>query len=125
MRLKKSDCHRHLILAYQSIKPTCQDYLCNKDFGTTTANTNQYEERLFMSTNHLAVRRRKVTTHIWMMVVIVLAMLTFAMISKALAFQGNGIGGIQGSANAAYAIGLWGDLPYSSIQASVGVPNLI
>jgi len=24
-----------------------------------------------------------------------------------------------------YAIGLWGDLPYSSIQASVGVPNLI
>jgi hypothetical protein len=60
-----------------------------------------------------------------MMVVIVLAMLTFAMISKTLAFQGNGIGGIQGSANAAYAIGLWGDLPYSSLQASVGVPNLI
>jgi hypothetical protein len=24
-----------------------------------------------------------------------------------------------------YAIGLWGDLPYSSIQATVGVPNLI
>lgn len=25
----------------------------------------------------------------------------------------------------AYAIGLWGDLPYSALQASVGVPNLI
>lgn len=28
-------------------------------------------------------------------------------------------------ANSAYAIGLWGDLPYSPIQATVGVPNLI
>ena len=25
----------------------------------------------------------------------------------------------------AYAIGLWGDLPYSPLQATVGVPNLI
>lgn len=25
----------------------------------------------------------------------------------------------------AYAIGLWGDLPYSAVQATVGVPNLI
>ena len=25
----------------------------------------------------------------------------------------------------AYLIGLWGDLPYSDVQASVGVPNLI
>ena len=25
----------------------------------------------------------------------------------------------------AYAIGLWGDLPYSTVQATVGVPNLI
>src|SRR2546423_8932298 len=25
----------------------------------------------------------------------------------------------------AYAIGLWGDLPYSDIQATKGVPNLI
>ena len=24
-----------------------------------------------------------------------------------------------------YAIGLWGDLPYSDVQATVGVPNLI
>jgi len=28
-------------------------------------------------------------------------------------------------ANSAYAIGLWGDLPYSDLQATVGVPNLI
>src|SRR5215510_5510077 len=41
-------------------------------------------------------------------------------------FQGrNGIGGEQGNANAAYAIGLWGDLPYSDVQATVGVPNMI
>ncbi len=24
-----------------------------------------------------------------------------------------------------YAIGLWGDLPYSDVQATIGVPNLI
>jgi len=49
----------------------------------------------------------------------------FATVSITHAFQGNGIGGEQGDANAAYAIGLWGDLPYSDIQANVGVPNLI
>ena len=27
--------------------------------------------------------------------------------------------------NRTYAIGLWGDMPYSALQASVGVPNLI
>ena len=44
----------------------------------------------------------------------------------ALAAQGNnGIGGVVGNANASYAIGLWGDLPYSAIQESVGLPNLI
>ncbi len=42
------------------------------------------------------------------------------------AFQGqSGNGAEQGDANAAYAIGLWGDLPYSTIQATAGVPNLI
>ncbi|MBZ5663270.1 MAG: hypothetical protein LAO30_01585 [Acidobacteriia bacterium] len=30
-----------------------------------------------------------------------------------------------GDDRSAYAIGLWGDLPYSSTQATVGVPNLI
>src|SRR5215510_13188300 len=42
-----------------------------------------------------------------------------------LAQGNNGVGGINGNANAAYAIGLWGDLPYSAIQESVGLPNLI
>src|ERR1041385_2497651 len=56
----------------------------------------------------------------------VVAALILLSISTALAFQGvNGIGGLQGDANAAYAIGLWGDLPYSDVQAAVGVPNLI
>ena len=46
--------------------------------------------------------------------------------STAFSFQGrNGIGGEQGSANAEYAIGLWGDVPYSDVQATVGVPNMI
>src|SRR6266567_4577603 len=31
----------------------------------------------------------------------------------------------QASDDDAYAIGLWGDLPYSTLQATVGVPNLI
>jgi hypothetical protein len=35
-------------------------------------------------------------------------------------------GGFQGQGDGeAYAIGLWGDLPYSTLQATVGVPNLI
>src|SRR5207247_8214321 len=33
--------------------------------------------------------------------------------------QGNNEG------NTSYAIGLWGDLPYSDVQAITGVPNLI
>jgi hypothetical protein len=33
--------------------------------------------------------------------------------------------GLPGERRAAYAIGLWGDLPYSPEQATVGVPNLI
>jgi hypothetical protein len=42
------------------------------------------------------------------------------------AFLGeDGLGGVNGNANAAYEIGLWGDLPYSVVQAEVGVPNLI
>jgi hypothetical protein len=52
--------------------------------------------------------------------------LAFAAISSALAVQGrHGFEREDEEANAVYAIGLWGDLPYSDIQASVGVPNLI
>src|SRR5215510_7344090 len=31
----------------------------------------------------------------------------------------------QGDGGERFAIGLWGDLPYSDVQAQVGVPNLI
>ena len=55
-----------------------------------------------------------------------LALMLLTGISTALALQGNnGIGGTQGEARAPYAIGLWGDLPYSTVQEVVGVPNLI
>lgn len=36
-----------------------------------------------------------------------------------------GIAGDNENSNAPYAIGLWGDLPYSNVQATTGVPNLI
>lgn len=53
------------------------------------------------------------------------ALLLAAAIPFTLSSQGNnGSGGVRGNANAAYAIGLWGDLPYSSIQETVGLPNL-
>src|SRR5262249_30103598 len=46
-------------------------------------------------------------------------------ISSTLAFQGkSGLGGVNGNSAAAYAIGLWGDLPYSAVQETVGLPNL-
>jgi len=54
-----------------------------------------------------------------------IAALIMAAISTGLGLQGNGNGGIQGNANAGYAIGLWGDLPYSELHATVGVPNMI
>jgi len=33
--------------------------------------------------------------------------------------------GTGGNGNNPYAVGLWGDLPYNALQATVGVPNLI
>jgi hypothetical protein len=57
---------------------------------------------------------------------VLFAVLVLAAASSTFAFQGkNGIGGINGNANAEYAIGLWGDVPYSDVQANVGVPNMI
>jgi len=54
-----------------------------------------------------------------------LALLIVGECSTTLAQGNNGNGGIMGNANASYAIGLWGDLPYSSIQETIGLPNLI
>jgi len=41
------------------------------------------------------------------------------------AFQSSGNGGQGDRGTAVYAFGLWGDLPYSTTQAQIGVPNLI
>ena len=39
-------------------------------------------------------------------------------------FRGKGDDDLE-DAHGAYAIGLWGDMPYSDVQALTGVPNLI
>ncbi len=53
------------------------------------------------------------------------ALLCLAAMSATAASQGNnGIGGLRGNAHAPYALGLWGDLPYSSIQEAIGLPNM-
>jgi len=39
--------------------------------------------------------------------------------------DGEGPDDKEGEGRSPYAIGLWGDLPYSDLQATVGVPNLI
>jgi hypothetical protein len=39
--------------------------------------------------------------------------------------QGNGNNSDRGDGWSPYSIGLWGDLPYSTVQEQVGVPNLI
>jgi hypothetical protein len=41
------------------------------------------------------------------------------------AFHANADNGPDDDDHARFAIGLWGDLPYSDVQAQVGVPNLI
>jgi len=57
---------------------------------------------------------------------LVLGVLALSLAPAGLSSQGrNGIGGEQGDANAEYAVGLWGDVPYSDVQATVGVPNMI
>jgi hypothetical protein len=55
-------------------------------------------------------------------VVTALALLTAA---TAQPFQDKGDDKDRGDEHEAYAIGLWGDLPYSDTQALTGVPNLI
>src|SRR6185503_11559907 len=40
-------------------------------------------------------------------------------------FQGRGDEDRDDHDRESYAIGLWGDLPYSDVQATIGIPNLI
>jgi hypothetical protein len=58
-----------------------------------------------------------------------LAALAAAAITAGIALAGHshrdGDPGFGHDEHHAYAIGLWGDLPYSTTQATVGVPNLI
>ncbi len=55
--------------------------------------------------------------------VLVLALLAAAIAVSVLAAPG--IGKADGDDDDSYAIGLWGDVPYSDTQQTVGVPNLI
>ena len=59
----------------------------------------------------------------------ILAALVTAAITAGLATGGGegngGGGGNDREDHGTYAIGLWGDFPYSTVQATVGVPNLI
>ena len=60
----------------------------------------------------------------------ILAAVITAAITASLAAGGGGNGGGgdnpgRGDDHDTYAIGLWGDLPYSDVQATVGLPNLI
>src|SRR5205814_9751147 len=68
-----------------------------------------------------SIRRLNFEQNSGMNIVLLTAMfLTFvtACVAQNGQAQGHGNGG-------AFAIGLWGDLPYSSVQATVGVTNLI
>jgi hypothetical protein len=49
---------------------------------------------------------------------LVTSIVAFAIVGPAMADR-------EDDDNEAYAIGLWGDLPYNDIQATTGVPNLI
>ena len=54
-----------------------------------------------------------------------LAALLAAAATTAVAIGGTGSPKKHSRPDTTYAVGLWGDLPYSTLQATVGVPNLI
>lgn len=54
----------------------------------------------------------------------VIAVVLLAVFTAAYAFQGRDDNG-RDDGDHRFAIGLWGDLPYSDVQAQTGVPNLI
>jgi hypothetical protein len=55
--------------------------------------------------------------------ILVVATLSLGINTKSASADDNGQDDAHGRYG--YAIGLWGDMPYSDIQAAVGVPNLI
>lgn len=54
-----------------------------------------------------------------------IAAMLAAAITTAVAIGGTSSSKRHGRADTSYAVGLWGDLPYNALQATVGVPNLI
>jgi hypothetical protein len=56
---------------------------------------------------------------------LVAGLLALALVGTATASTRFGNDDDDNNANNAYAIGLWGDLPYSPVQETVGLPNLI
>jgi len=82
-----------------------------------------------MTHNNRAVPYPRLTRRARTIFYLTFLALIFAAVSVALSSEGNdgkdGDDRKDDEANSAYAIGLWGDLPYSPIQATVGVPNLI
>jgi hypothetical protein len=67
----------------------------------------------------------------WRLLFLFVAVLVTAGLSVASSFEGKHDNDRDrddekhGNSNSEYAIGLWGDLPYSDVQATVGVPNMI
>ncbi len=59
----------------------------------------------------------------WLGVLLCLAVVVTVPLTKAIA--GDNQTGTGGNGDNPYAIGLWGDLPYSTAQATTGIPNLI
>src|SRR6478672_6326169 len=59
------------------------------------------------------------------LVLAALAVLVLGAFTTARAFQDRDDNGRDDDDHERFAIGLWGDLPYSDVQAQVGVPNLI
>ena len=57
--------------------------------------------------------------YVWVVMALIITL------TAGVAYAGDGHHGREDDRRGPYAIGLWGDLPYSTLQATVGVPNLI
>ena len=72
-------------------------------------------------------RRSAPRLHPWLSVAmagLIVATITIGL-AKGDGFRGNDGDDDRDDGRGAYAIGLWGDMPYSDLQALTGVPNLI
>jgi len=70
--------------------------------------------------------QRRGATYLWICGVAILLASTasiFGLVTRSASADDNGEDDAHG--HDGYAIGLWGDMPYSDVQATVGVPNII